>query len=173
MTFLFLEFILSKERRYFQIYIYIHAFRYNFSWEIKYSLYSQEFRNSEKRTGYSLWKFWFCFLKKFAIHKKTTGYYCLWKFWFSLLSRNSQFTKNQQGTPFEKKEDFDSFLAEVESTISLMRDLKDYLNYSGKNFNRKVTFVVWHWPVKVNKSKHMKLSFARLIQNCVKKCDCW
>ena len=115
MTFLFLEFILSKERRYFQIYIYIHAFRYNFSWEIKYSLYSQEFRNSEKRTGYSLWKFWFCFLKKFAIHKKTTGYYCLWKFWFSLLSRNSQFTKNQQGTPFEKKEDFDSFLVEVES----------------------------------------------------------
>ena len=54
------------------------------------------------------------FLKKFAIHKKTTGY-CLWKFWFSLLSRHSQFTKNQQGTPFEKKEDFDSFLVEVES----------------------------------------------------------
>ena len=97
----FLNSSLVKKKIFSDIYLHtLSAFRYNFSWEIKYSLYSQETRNSQKKNRVlPLEILVVSILKKFAIHKKNTGY-CLWKFWFSLLSKNSQFTKNQQGTAF-------------------------------------------------------------------------
>ena len=43
---------------------------------------------------------------------------------------------------------------------------RNCLTYSGKDYGRKVTFVMSHWLVMINELKHIKLSFAEFEIQC-------